>query len=888
MSFQQTSAMAERRRRLAAGLGVVAGVLLAVSAFFPYWQARLFAPQYRQGLTATMHLHKVTGDIQEIDTLNHYVGVRKFDTLAAWERRMALPGLALLILLCLTAFRAGCPLPSWSKVLPVAIFPVIFLADMKYWMHVASTQLDPMAPLKLKPFVIPLLGTGKVGQFRSELGPMPGFFLALAAVILLLEGLWLNRRSQRPDAEPSIPGQNLPKAAVLAGLILFGLLIAGLARAAELPPIQPILDQAPEGSTVMLEPQTYAGPGVISKTLKVQGSGAVIDGGGTGTVLTVSAPDVELEDLILRRSGDSLLGEDSGLKVEASGVAARRLRLEDVLFGVFASNAPSFVLEDSALAGKPLEIGRRGDLIRIWNCDRVRLSRNRLEGGRDMVLWFSTGSVIEGNEASGGRYGLHFMHTNGARVENNLFRDNSVGLYVMYSGALTLKGNRFERHRGPSGAGLGLKESDSIEVRDNEFRENRQAIFVDQSPLVETNENRFERNILAYNDVGIALMPGVRGNVFTGNLFEDNLQQVAVRGGGVLSGNAWDGNYWSDYAGYGRGTRGLVPYRADRVVERLADGRPLLRFFLYTPAAQAMELTARVFPIFKPKPLLTDMTPLLGSQLVRRGAGQHQAPALAAVWAPASLLSASALALAFASRGRKRKAGSASPAPASQIAVSARGLGKSYGNRRLFSNLSFTVMPGECLVLWGSNGAGKSTLMRCILGLEPCEGALLVAGFDVASDAAAARERLGYLSQEFAGYDWTVREAMDFVCEVRGADSGRIGETLASCGLPNEDDKTVPALSGGMKQKLALAQALVADPEILLLDEPCSNLDLKSRRELTGIFSKLKGTRTIVMTSHHLDEVRALADRVLWLEEDRPARLMDPGSFLEEITGRLS
>ncbi|MBI2362173.1 MAG: ABC transporter ATP-binding protein, partial [Elusimicrobia bacterium] len=227
------------------------------------------------------------------------------------------------------------------------------------------------------------------------------------------------------------------------------------------------------------------------------------------------------------------------------------------------------------------------------------------------------------------------------------------------------------------------------------------------------------------------------------------------------------------------------------------------------------------------------------------------------------------------------------PAPAGPVVV-AEELSKSFGGRVLFSGLSFSALPGECLVLWGSNGAGKSTLLRCLLGLEACGGALRVAGVDVTRDAAKARERVGYLAQEYAGYDWTVRQAMEFVCAVRGVPADGVSDVLAQCGLAGEEGKPAPALSGGMKQKLALAQALVGEPAILVLDEPCSSLDLKSRRELTAILGLLKGTRTIVMTSHHLDEVAALADRVLWLEEGRPPRVLRPAVFLAELGGRAA
>ena len=877
------------RSRLAEALGAAAGALLLASLFLPYWQARLFAPQYRNGLTATMYAYKVTGDVAEIDGLNHYVGVAKLAKLGVWERRLAIPAVLFLAALSFFAFRKTGRWPPWIKVLPVAAYPLIFMADLKFWLHYASTNLDPTAPLKLRPFIIPLIGTGKVGQFRSEVGPMPGFYLLMAAAILLLIGLWLTR-SREPACTAKAASRSCALTILVAGILS---ICAPWAQAQSL---QELVDAAQPGAVLELAPGVYEGPLIIAKPLSLMGAGrAVIDSRGRGTVVTVRAPGSKLEGLALRGSGDSLLYEDSGVRIEAASVAVRGCRIEDVLFGAFISNAPGTIIEGNVFIGKPLELGRRGDLLRLWNSDRAVVRDNKLERGRDMVLWFSTGSVVTGNTVTGARYGLHFMYTNGALIKGNVFRHNSVGAYIMYSRGLSIEGNRFEEHRGPSGTGLGLKESGLVQAFGNVFSGNRQGLFIDQSPLVPEDGNEFIGNVFMNNDIGVALMPGVRGNTLVENAFEDNIQQVSVRGGGQLSGNQWSrggrGNYWSDYAGYGRpgAEVGAVPYRADRLVERLADTRPETRFFLYTPAAGALEAAARAFPVFKAKALMTDPHPLLRP----RPAGGSQAPApvpaLAALWLPAGLLSLSAVSVAMLGRQRAprpfSKRGANGRPEHGRPMISAKDLSKAYAGRSVFSGLSLCIMPGECVVLWGSNGAGKSTLMRCLLGMESCEGRLLLAGCDISRDSRLARERIGYVSQEFAGYDWTVRQAMEFICSVRSVDRSAIAGTLASCGLTGEDDKTVFELSGGMKQKLALAQALVANPDVLLLDEPCSNLDLKSRRELLAILRELRRTRTMLVTSHHLDEVEALADRVLWLEESRSAVELSPARFLARIEG---
>jgi len=336
---------------------------------------------------------------------------------------------------------------------------------------------------------------------------------------------------------------------------------------------------------------------------------------------------------------------------------------------------------------------------------------------------------------------------------------------------------------------------------------------------------------------------------------------------------------------------GRLPYRVASVWESLLDRCPSARFFLFTPAASAVELVGRAFPVFRPKTIFSDPYPLLtppgrGSPPVQPPLQTPQ-PVLAALWMPIGLLGLSGFCAARLGGRFKTASGGGTSSPygsvARGLAVEARGVRKSFGSRVILSGLDLSLERGRSLVLWGSNGAGKSTFIKCLLGLHEFEGELSVFGRDARAEGHLARRHIGYLSQEFAGYDWTVRQAMEFVCAVRGADPTEISPALASCGLAGEEEKNSLALSGGMKQKLALAQALIAQPDILVLDEPCSNLDLKSRREFLAILKKLKGTRTLIITSHRVEEVELLADEVLWLEEGRPARALRPEAFLASV-----
>lgn len=211
-------------------------------------------------------------------------------------------------------------------------------------------------------------------------------------------------------------------------------------------------------------------------------------------------------------------------------------------------------------------------------------------------------------------------------------------------------------------------------------------------------------------------------------------------------------------------------------------------------------------------------------------------------------------------------------------------LTKRFGNFIAVDNLSFTVAPGEAVALWGPNGAGKTTVIRSLLALLSAEGELQVNGFNAQTEGKKARAALGYVPQELAFYDdLPARDTLLFYASLKGVSANRAETALAEVGLSEHSHKEVAALSGGMKQRLALAIALLADPPLLILDEPTSNLDTAARDEFTRLLLRQKERgKTLLFTSHRLEEVEMLATRILVLEEghlkficDTPARLAD-------------
>ncbi len=405
----------------------------------------------------------------------------------------------------------------------------------------------------------------------------------------------------------------------LLAIVLLTLLASPAAAQGDSFDLPAALAAAKPGDTIVIPPGVYAGPLVVDVPgLTLEGQpGAIIDGRGLGDVLTVTAPDVTVRGLTIRHSGDSLDREHAGI----TGLAPRLLiednRLENVLFGIYLKEAPNSVVRGNQVTGMNLPIGRRGDGIRIWQSPGTLVEANHVYDTRDVVMWFSDDGVLRHNVVENGRYGLHFMFSNRQTLEENILRGNSVGVYLMYSRGLDMQRNLMIDNNGPSGYGAALKDVDDVLAVGNRLVNNRVGVYVDNSPREADATVLFRDNLLAYNEVGIEMLPLVQRNTYSNNIFQENREQIHISGGGELRGNAWSmdgrGNYWSDYAGFdANGDRvGDIAYRSSSLYEDLMQKYPELRLFQLSPATDALDLAARAFPVFQPRPKMADEHPLM-------------------------------------------------------------------------------------------------------------------------------------------------------------------------------------------------------------------------------------------------------------------------------------
>jgi ABC-2 type transport system ATP-binding protein len=210
-----------------------------------------------------------------------------------------------------------------------------------------------------------------------------------------------------------------------------------------------------------------------------------------------------------------------------------------------------------------------------------------------------------------------------------------------------------------------------------------------------------------------------------------------------------------------------------------------------------------------------------------------------------------------------------------EIAVSCRGLTKRYGDVLALDALTLDVPAGAVFGILGPNGAGKTTLLRLLTGLaHPTAGEATVAGLSVTTQASAVHRRISFLDQSPQYYSWmSGRELVTFVGELFGLRGQelrtRVDEVLALTGLADAASRRIGGYSGGMRQRLGLAQALVNGPEVLFLDEPASALDPAGRHEILAAIASLRGTATVCMSTHILADVERVCDTVAILNHGR-------------------
>lgn len=584
-----------------------AGLVVAASQL-PLWSMTMRAPQYPKGLHLYAYGTGMEGDLRELNILNHYIGMPPIEA-PALETSLFPIGIVVLALLCLAA-----PLHKW--LLRLAVFavlatPVAILADLQWRLYEFGHTLNPTAPIRLKAFTPLVLGETKMGNFVSSAMVSTGFLCLIGAAVLLLLGEWFVRRRRPATTAP------VRMAAVVAGLML----LPSAASAQDA--LQARIDAAPRGSTVVIDGGTHQGPIVVRGPLTLIGRNRpIVDGRGIGSVVTIEGDGVVLRGFELRNSGRDVTEEAAGIKATGNRHRLEDNIIHDVYFGIHVGGGAGSVVEGNRITPGERHGARPGHGISVWNLNDGQILRNRIADARDGIyLSFTERVLVSGNQITNCRYGMHSMYSQHATFEHNDATANLLGAALMMSDRLVLRGNRITRHREGSAAyGVLLKDIGDLTAEDNEILSNRIGIYAEGVPSNSAREAVFTRNLIAGNEVGLALQSTAALTV-VGNRIAENLTDVRPLGRELAAGMRWSrdgrGNSWGQYRGYDANGDGIgdMPYRLEDAMDALVRKNPLIQAFLYTPAHLAVEAAARMFPLYRQRPVLVDEHPLMSLAL---------------------------------------------------------------------------------------------------------------------------------------------------------------------------------------------------------------------------------------------------------------------------------
>lgn len=629
--------LTERRKMdwMWATFSFAAGVLILVAAFMPLWKLELIAPQYPKGLFVTSYGYQMTGDITELNGLNHYIGLKPLEPDNVFELKLFPFGVAGIIAIILFgAFKFTRTRTRLISVAAAASLPIVLLVDLQYWLYNYGHDIKPGAALHVDPFTPKVIGTTKVMNFHSVTSVTPGFWILVAAVVLLAVGPWLIRFVR--DSWNNT-GKTTAAASVIALLAFAGVLAADTRPAEAAAPAGSITDaiaRAQPGDTIRIAPGTYREQLVIDKRVTLIGEGSpVIDGERKGDVVVIAAEGVTLRGFVIQGSGIEVTAEPAGVRVKANNATVDSNRIQDDLYGIVLEESDGHTITNNSVQSVlSLNQERQGNAVYLHNSHNNVLEHNTIEHSKDGFLFlFSDHNIVRWNTVTHVRYGIHFMYASFNVMEHNTFVDNVNGGVFMYSDGARFANNEFARNRSAaSGYGLMFKDVDNVEVVDNLIHHNRMGIALEGSPFTPGAYVTITNNLIGYGDVGVGMFT-TTDVTFSGNTFAGNLRQVEAVAGSVEHKNRWSlngrGNYWDDYQGYDASGDGIgdLTYRYQGAFDALVRENPALRAYDYTPARMALDLAAKWFPAARPDSSATDEHPLMSATMtLARDANSNQ------------------------------------------------------------------------------------------------------------------------------------------------------------------------------------------------------------------------------------------------------------------------
>jgi nitrous oxidase accessory protein len=379
--------------------------------------------------------------------------------------------------------------------------------------------------------------------------------------------------------------------------------------------LQEAIDKAPPGSILKLPAGVYKGSVVIDKPLSIIGrqEGVIIDGENKGTVIKVTSSYVTLKNLKIINSGNRHEKIDAAITVsDASQCEISHCVIDECLFGIDLQMVHNSLIFDNYISSKDVDLGLRGDGLRLWYSNDNIIKKNSLVNSRDMVVWYSHGNEIVENYGKNNRYSLHFMYAGKNLIKNNRYELNSVGIFFMYSQDSIAVGNVVKSSQGATGMGIGLKDVSNFTIKDNTVLYCAQGIYIDRSPFEPDTHNWIEGNKILYNAEAMHFHSLSENNVIKNNIIAGNIEDIVNDSrGSKTNENEIALNYWDNYEGFDRDGDGIgdTPHRVYQYADQLWMYDSDVKFFYGSPVISLLNFLAKLAPFTKPLFLMEDNKP---------------------------------------------------------------------------------------------------------------------------------------------------------------------------------------------------------------------------------------------------------------------------------------
>ena len=380
-------------------------------------------------------------------------------------------------------------------------------------------------------------------------------------------------------------------------------------------PLQNAINSAQSGDIIELSEGVYEGNIIISKPLTIKGAShkALIKGDGSGDIITIKSSNVKILNLSIQNSGESHSDLHSAIKCEnANNLEIDDNDISNALFGINFAQCNNAKITRNKIRSKPVDLGLRGDGIRLWYSHANLVEKNHIKDSRDMVVWYSSNNIIRENLGENSRYSLHFMYAGKNLVQKNTFRGNSVGIFFMFSQGSLVENNTISHSNGAFGVGIGMKDTSDFIIKNNVLSNNARGFYIDQSPFQPGSVNVYEGNQILYNTAGLHFHATLHKSIFENNDFIGNIE-IAINDTpeSDMSLNEFRGNFFDDYEGFDSDKDGFgdLEFRHYAYLDTLWQYYPNLRFFYGTAVMSGLNFLAKFAPFSNPNLILMDSKP---------------------------------------------------------------------------------------------------------------------------------------------------------------------------------------------------------------------------------------------------------------------------------------